>query len=193
MAKDHHEVHFENYITKKLVEQGWLEGMIAGYDQQRALFPEDVMAWLEATQPTVLSKLNGLHGSDAQKHLLDRLEDVLKSKTGGTINVLRSGFKIAGAGHIDMSQKAPEDLRNEKVNERYKLNRLRVVRQLKYCPTREWAIDLVFFINGLPVATVEVKTDFTQSIEEAVKQYKNDRLPIDPVTGRKEPLLTEMV
>jgi type I restriction enzyme R subunit len=190
MAKDHHEIHFESYITQKLVEQGWLEGSMEGYDQQRALFPEDVLAWVSATQPAALNKLTGLHGGDAQKHLLDRLEDVLKSKTGGTVNVLRGGFKIAGAGHIEMSQKAPEDLRNEKVNDRYKENRLRVVRQLKYCPTREWAIDLVFFINGLPVATVEVKTDFTQSVEEAVKQYKNDRLPIDPVTGRKEPLLT---
>lgn len=190
MAKDHHEIHFESYITQKLVEHGWIEGKTEDYDQQRALFPEDVMAWLDATQPTMLTKLNGLHGSAAQSHLLNRLEDVLKSKTGGTMNVLRGGFKMAGVGQIDMSQKAPEDLRNEKVNERYKKNRLRVVRQLKYCPIREWAIDLVFFINGIPVATVEVKTDFTQSVEEAVKQYKNDRLPIDSVTNRKEPLLT---
>jgi type I restriction enzyme R subunit len=73
-----------------------------------------------------------------------------------------------------MGQKAPKDNSNEKVNKKYKENRLRVVRQLKYCPTREWEIDLVFFINGLPVATVELKTDFTQSVEDAVKQYKED-------------------
>ena len=52
------------------------------------------------------------------------------------------------------------------------------------------AIDLVFFINGVPVATVEVKTDFTQSAAAAIEQYKLDRQPVDPVTKRKEPLLT---
>ncbi|XBY08915.1 type I restriction endonuclease [Escherichia coli] len=58
---------------------------------------------------------------------------------------------------------------------------LRVVRQLKYCPTREWEIDLVFFINGLPVATAELKKPiFTQSLESAIAQYKEDRLPVDP-------------
>jgi len=190
MSKDHHEVHFEDYITKKLVGNGWLEGKPDAYDKQRALYPADVIAWIEATQPDVWSKLVALNGDSAKTVLLDRLAKSLESKTGGTINVLRNGFKIAGAGLIDMGQKAPEDDRNEKVNQRYKENRLRVVRQLKYCPTREWEIDLVFFINGLPVATVELKTDFTQSAESAIKQYKEDRLPVNPKTKRKEPLLT---
>uniref|UniRef100_UPI00261600F1 type I restriction endonuclease subunit R n=1 Tax=Halothiobacillus sp. TaxID=1891311 RepID=UPI00261600F1 len=56
--------------------------------------------------------------------------------------------------------------------------------------TRKLAIDLVLFINGIPVATVELKTDFTQSAEAAMEQYKNDRLPYDPKTKRREPLLT---
>jgi type I restriction enzyme, R subunit len=67
---------------------------------------------------------------------------------------------------------------------------LRVVRQLIYCPTREWAIDLVLFINGIPVATLELKTDFTQDVEAAMQQYRQDRLPVDPITKRQEPLLT---
>jgi type I site-specific restriction-modification system R (restriction) subunit len=58
---------------------------------------------------------------------------------------------------------APEDKRNAAVIERYQANILRVVPELKYHPAREFAIDLVLFINGLPVATVELKTDFTQS------------------------------
>ncbi|QLI59044.1 hypothetical protein C0708_23695 (plasmid) [Aeromonas caviae] len=63
---------------------------------------------------------------------------------------------------------------------RYQANILRVVPELKYHPAREFAIDLVLFINGLPVATVELKTDFTQSAEAAMDQYRNDRLPYDP-------------
>ena len=89
-----------------------------------------------------------------------------------------------------MSEAAPEDQRNETILARYAANRLRVVPQLKYHPGRELAIDLGLFINGLPVATVELKTDFTQSAEEARDQYKRDRLPENPATGRKHPLLT---
>lgn len=89
-----------------------------------------------------------------------------------------------------MTETAPEDKRNEAVIERYKANILRVVPELRYHPARDFAIDLVFFINGLPVATVELKTDFTQSAEAAMEQYRQDRLPFDPKTKRKEPLLT---
>ena len=71
-----------------------------------------------------------------------------------------------------------------------KANRLRVVPQLKYRPAHNLAIDLAFFINGVPVATVEVKTDFTQSAAAAMEQYRIDRQPIDLLTRRKEPLLT---
>ncbi len=67
---------------------------------------------------------------------------------------------------------------------------LRVVPQLQYHPSRKLAIDLVLFINGIPVATVELKTDFTQSAEAAMDQYRTDRLPYDPKTKRREPLLT---
>ncbi|HIF9106262.1 TPA: type I restriction endonuclease subunit R [Photobacterium damselae] len=186
----HHEVHFEQYITEQLVNNGWKEGHSSHYDQQRAIYPQDVMDWVKATQPDAWHKLNKMHGANAEQVLLERLEKALASKTGGTINVLRKGFTIAGCGTIAMGQRKPEDARNDERIARYEHNILRVVRQLKYCPTREWEIDLVLFINGLPVATAELKTDFTQSIESAIAQYKQDRLPIDPKTKRKEPLLT---
>lgn len=190
MDKSHHEVHLENYIAQKLVSAGWHEGQSAHYDQQRALYPEDVDAWIKATQPDVWDKLVKLNGDNAQTILLNAVAKALDANTGGTINVLRYGIQIAGAGQIELSQKQPEDKRNAKLLQNYLENRLRVVRQLKYCPTREWAIDLVFFINGIAVATAELKTDFTQDVESAMRQYRQDRLPVDPVTKRKEPLLT---
>ena len=186
----HHEVHLESYVVKKLVENGWLEGQARDYDQVRALYPADVVAWVQIAQPEAWEKLNRLNGANGEKVLLDRLEKELGNKTGGTMKVLRDGLSIAGAGVIAMSQAAPEDDRNTNEVEKYRNNILRVVRQLKYCPTREWVIDLGFFINGIPVATVELKTDFTQAIEDAISQYKTDRLPVDPQTDRKEPLLT---
>lgn len=186
----HHEVHLESYVVKKLVENGWIEGHATHYEPVRALYSEDVISWIKASQPQVWEKLTRLHGGGTEKALLDRLEKTLYAKTGGTIKVLRQGFDMAGCGTIAMSQAVPEDERNSKEVEKYKNNILRVVRQLKYCPTREWAIDLGLFINGLPVATVELKTDFTQAIDDAILQYKQDRLPVDPKTKRKEPLLT---
>ena len=149
MSQAHHAINLENYITQKLVEQGWFEGQSSQYDQQRALYPNDVIAWVQATQPKVWQKLVKLNGDNATNVLLNRVEKTLDAKTGGTVMVLRNGIQIAGIGQIDLSQKQPEDERNTTLIKKYKENRLRVVRQLKYCPTREWAIDLVFFINGV--------------------------------------------
>lgn len=188
MSDVHHEIHFEEYIVSKLKAQGWLHGVTDAYNKEYALYPEDLIAWIQQTQKTKWDKLVAMNGDKATDVLMDRLSQALESK--GTIHTLRRGFSIAGCGTIDLSEAAPEDLRNEQVVHRYKSNRLRVVQQLKYHPAREFAIDLVFFINGLAVATVELKTDFTQSVEAAMDQYKLDRLPLDPKTKRKEPLLT---
>lgn len=184
----HHEAHFERYIVGKLEAQGWLVGDTRHYDTEYALYPDDLIAWLEATQPEKWERLQKDHGERARSVLLDRLAKALDKH--GTIHVLRRGFSIAGCGHIDLSETAPEDRRNAEVLKRYAANRLRVAPQLQYHPARKLAIDLVLFINGLPVATVELKTDFTQSADAAVEQYKTDRLPYDPKTKRREPLLT---
>lgn len=185
----HQEKHFEQYIVSKLIEQGWKLGESKRYDTETALYPEDLEAWIKnSNQGDKWEKLQRLNGDKTLAVLMDRLSKALDKN--GTIQVLRQGFSIAGCGHIELTETAPEDLRNEAVIERYNANILRVVPQLKYHPAREFAIDLVFFINGLPVATVELKTDFTQSAEAAMEQYRTDRLPFDPKTKRKEPLLT---
>ena len=77
---------------------------------------------------------------------------------------------------------------NAEIVARYGQNRLRVVRQLRYSLQNENAIDLVLFLNGLPVATVELKSDFTQAVENAVDQYRYDREP-QPKGKPAEPLL----
>lgn len=185
----HQEKHFENYVVSKLEAQGWKIGDTTQYDTERALYAEDLIAWLEASgQGEKWAKLQKDHKDRALEVLLSRLAKALD--THGTIQVLRQGFSIAGCGHIDLSETAPEDKRNADVLKRYAANTLRVVPQLQYHPSRKLAIDLVLFINGIPVATVELKTDFTQSAEAAMDQYRTDRLPYDPKTKRREPLLT---
>ena len=184
----HREKYFEQYIVKQLEARGWQTGTTAGYDQIHALYPEDLATWVKTTQPAKWEKLLAGNGDKAIATLMDRLSQSLERE--GTVNVLRKGIKVAGAGEIALSEGLPEDERDPSAWERYNANILRVVPQLMYRPGSKLAIDLVFFINGLAVATVEVKTDFTQSADAAVDQYKNDRLPMDPATKRVEPLLT---
>jgi type I restriction enzyme R subunit len=192
MSKIHHECELERHIVEQLAAAGWLVGDSAAYDRARALYPEDVLGWLQASQPEAWAKLLRLNGSSAEAAgtaLLDRLVKTLEAAEGGTLAVLRRGFALAGAGQLAMSQAQPEDARNDTVTRRYAANRLRVVPQLVYSLDTADRIDLVFFINGLPVATVELKTDFTQSVEAAVEQYRRDR-PVRAVkSSRPEPLL----
>lgn len=187
MSTAHHEAHLEHYIVEKLVAQGWKHGVSSGYDRDFAFYPEDLVGWLKDTQPAKWDKLVAMNGVKTQTVLMTRLEKEMEKH--GTIQVLRRGLNIAGCGHIDISEAAPEDKRNKDVLNRYAANRLRVVQQLRYTNAKDFEIDLVMFINGLPVATVEVKTDFTQSAQAAIEQYRQDRLPVDPRTKRKEPLL----
>jgi type I restriction enzyme R subunit len=184
----HREKYFEEYIVKQLAARDWKVGTTTGYSQNHALYPEDLVAWVQATQPKQWEKLEAGNGDKATATLVDRLVQSLDRE--GTVNVLRKGIKVAGAGEIALSEGLPEDERAPVAWERYNANILRVVPQVMYRPGSKLAIDLVFFINGLAVATVEVKTDFTQSADAAVEQYKSDRLPMDPSTRRKEPLLT---
>jgi len=186
----HHEVKFEAFIVDHLTGNGWLEGDYKQYDRKLALYPSDVIAWIQDSQSETWEKLTRIHKGDAEKVVLERLAKVLGSKSGGTVKVLRRGFGVAGGGTIDMSQPLPEDSRNEKVTRNYKANRLRIVRQVRYSLDNENSIDLVAFINGIPVSTFELKTDFTQSIEAAIDQYRSDRKPKSAQTGRVEPLLS---
>lgn len=186
--KAHYEHHLETYIVERLHCSGWKVGESKNYHTEYALYPEDLIAWIKATQPKKWEKLYALNGSETEKRILDRLDDELNKK--GTIHIFRNGFNMAGAGTIEISESAPEDQRNQAVIERYNANILRVVPQLKYHPSKDSGIlDLVFFINGLPMATMEIKTEFNQSLDAAIEQYKNDRKPIDPRSKRKEPLL----
>jgi type I restriction enzyme R subunit len=184
----HKEYHFEDFIVDYLGSNGWLVGEADRYDRLRALYPEDVIGYLQESQSEAWAKLEKLNGAGTEKVVLDRVVKALEKE--GTLEVIRRGVNVAGGGRLILCQSLPEDERNEAVIDRYGKNRLRVVRQLKYAPDREWALDLAFFINGIPVATAELKSDFTQSVESAIHQYRADRKPKDKQTGLSFPLLT---
>jgi type I restriction enzyme R subunit len=183
----HRERTFEDEVVAHLTAHGWLEGHSAGYDRELALYAEDVLGWLEDTQPTELAKLGRLHNGDTGKVILKRLAEMLDKE--GTLAVLRRGFKHVSA-RFDMCQFKPAQGLNPTTLARYGQVRCRVVRQLRYSRNEaNDALDLAFFVNGVPVATAELKTDFTQSVRDAIAQYRYDRPPRDPATNRDEPLL----
>lgn len=187
----HHESAFETEICEHLAAHGWLYSPSdAGYDRELALFPEDVFGWLADTQPDELAKRvkPDLTGDDLAKAQAGVLRTLVKalgadpSANGGTLAVLRRGFKDLNA-QFKMCEFKPNTSLNATTALRYEAVRLRVMRQVHYSTRNNNSIDLVLFVNGLPVATIELKTDFTQNITDAVLQYKNNRPPKD------EPLL----
>lgn len=186
----HKEISFEDEICAHLAAHGWLHapGDAAGHDRARALFPADLTAWVQATQPATWQALSKTHGANAETVLADRLRKSLDER--GVLDVLRNGLDIVGAkGRVSMAQFRPAMGMNPDITARYHANRLRVVRQVRYSTANENCLDLVFYLNGIPVATVELKTDLTQSLQDAIDQYKFDRNPKPKAQGI-EPLLS---
>jgi type I restriction enzyme R subunit len=186
----HKEISFESEICAHLAAHGWLysDGDAAAYDRARALFSADVLAWVQATQPKAWETLTKNHGGKAEETLLNRLRDQLNQR--GTLDVLRHGIELLGLKQpLKLAEFKPALAINPDILARYAANRLRVVRQVRYSVHNENSIDLVLFLNGVPVATVELKTDFTQSVQDAIDQYRFDRPP-HPKGQSPEPLLS---
>ncbi|WP_244232419.1 type I restriction endonuclease, partial [Mycobacterium innocens] len=166
----HNEIEFEKEFAEHLAAHGWLYSPNdTGYDRERALFPEDILGWLTDTQPEQLAKVVKPGSGDIAKqqtHLLGRIVKVLDTPLdngGGTLNLLRKGFSHLAA-KFQMCVFKPESTLNEKRNADYAAVRVRVMRQAHFSTADQRSVDLVFFVNGLPVATAELKTDFTQSL-----------------------------
>jgi type I restriction enzyme, R subunit len=192
----HNEIEFEKELAEYLSVHGWLYSPNDhSYDRERALFPDDVLGWLADTQPEQLEKVVKPGSGDIAKQqgqLLDRHMKVLDTALdngGGTLNLLRKGFSHLAA-KFQMCVFKPESTLNEKRNADYAAVRVRVMRQVHFSTADQRSVDLVFFVNGLPVATAELKTDFTQTVADAIAQYKTSRLPKDPGTGAVQPLFT---
>ncbi|MFD9829022.1 type I restriction endonuclease subunit R [Tsukamurella tyrosinosolvens] len=190
----HKEVEFEREIAEYLAAHGWLYSRTdEGYDRERALFPDDLLGYLAETQPEQLAKVVKPGSKDEVKQrgqLLDRVVKVLDTPMengGGTLNALRKPVSHLAA-KFSLCQFRPESTHNAKTVAAYEAVRLRVMRQVHFSTADNRSVDLVFFVNGLPVATAELKTDFTQTVGDAIEQYRTSRLPKDPATGQLQPL-----
>ncbi|KAF5064472.1 SWI2/SNF2 ATPase [anaerobic digester metagenome] len=154
---------------------GYICGRPGDYDREYCVDLVQFCLFLRATQPEVAEALELNSDNPTRRKFLARLQGEIARR--GTIDVLRSGLKH-GPHHIDLFYGTPSP-GNAKAAEHYALNRFSVTRQLRYSrdETRH-ALDLCLFINGLPVATFELKNNLTkQTVEDAVQQYKRDRDP----------------
>ena len=188
----HNERKYEDELVEHLTAHGWLAGDPTRYNRALALYPDDVLGWLQESQPAMWAKRKSFGNGATERAVLERLAAQLDKE--GALAVLRHGFKDGNAT-FQMCQFQPSHDFNPDLRAMYKQVRCRVVRQLHYSPFLrdgkpiEKSIDVVLFVNGIPVATIELKTDFTQSIHDAIRQYRHDRLPRDSDTKQEEPLL----
>lgn len=186
----HHEIAFEREICGHLGANGWLyeEGSAAAYSRELALYPPDLIAWVREAQPEAWEVLQKNHGAKAEATLLQRVRQQLDQV--GTLDLLRLGVEVLGLPKaLKLAEFKPAFGLNPAILARYNANRLRVVRQVRYSLHNENCLDLVLFLNGIPVATAELKTDNTQNIADAIWQYKSDRNP-RPAGQPHEPLLS---
>ncbi|MDN7908311.1 DEAD/DEAH box helicase family protein [Burkholderia diffusa] len=191
MSNLHQEHHFEAEICRSLAANGWhyAEGDATHYDRVHALFLPDLLAWIEKTQPDTWQRLTKTHGPALRERLAERVRKSLNER--GTLDVLRRGVEMLGLKEpLSLVQFKPALAINPVIQQHYAANRLRVVRQVRHSPNHpQDALDLVLFVNGIPVATAELKSDFTQGVQDAVDQYRFDRHP-QPKGGQLEPLLS---
>ena len=186
----HKEIHFELEICQHLAASGWLyaEGDASLFDRTHGLFMPDLLAWMEVTQPQSFERLTKTHPTSLAAVLAERVRKSLNER--GTLDVLRRGVDMLGLkAPLMLAQFKPALSLNPEIQAKYVANRLRVVRQVTHSPNNPKAeLDLVLFLNGIAVATVELKSDFTQSVHDAVDQYRYDRHP-QPKGGVMEPIL----
>ena len=154
---------------------GWICGAAEDYDREYCVDLVQLAAFLRETQPEVCEAIDLGQDGPTRRKFLARLQGEVSKR--GTIDVLRHGMKH-GPHHIDLFYGTPSP-GNAKAAERYAANRFSVTRQLRYSRDEtQCALDLGLFINGLPMATFELKNSLTkQTVEDAVQQYQRDRDP----------------
>ncbi|WP_397519376.1 type I restriction endonuclease, partial [Rhodococcus pyridinivorans] len=194
------ELEFETNLCTELAERGWLyeeDGKPIGWDIALAMLPCDVLHWLSSQYPDEYEKavpgdlING-QKTDAERKLLQHITKELAKATrmdpttghpvGGLLGVLRKGFTYAQVGRPTakfgpMMEFPPANPDLTEVVEAAASVRLRILRQVYFDTTTNESLDVVLLANGLPVATMELKTDNTQTVNHAIRQYKEDRKP----------------
>ena len=166
-----HESAFESLIEQYLLNHGYRSVSSNHFDKETALFPEEVIDFVQETQPATWDKLESLLGERTEDQVLGDLTKWLNAH--GCLATLRHGFKCYGRT-IQMAYFRPAHSMNPDLQTRYEANRLSITRQLHHNPERpNRSIDTVLSVNGIPVVTIELKNRLgISTVEDAVEQYK---------------------
>lgn len=177
MPVDHREKAFEAAIEHHMLNvAGYAKADPKNFDRERAIDPTVLIPFVKETQPETWKSLENLHGAETEPVLLDDLCKALDSPQG-SLAVIRHGFKCFGK-LIRVAFFAPAHSMNPDTERLYAANRLTVTRQLHYSTKNENSIDVVLSLNGLPVATAELKNPMSgQNVGHARHQYRTDRDP----------------
>ena len=160
---------------------GYLRRRPEDYDRGLCLIPSDVVDFLLATQPKVWEKLKQHHGADVKPRFLGRLSREIARR--GALDVLRNGVKDSGC-KFRLAYFRPASGLNEELQRLHSANLFAVARQLRYSEKGEQSLDLALFLNGIPIFTAELKNPLNgQDVQDAIRQYREDRDPREPLFG----------
>ncbi|MYI29559.1 MAG: type I restriction endonuclease subunit R, partial [Acidimicrobiales bacterium] len=179
MAVQTSEEAFESTVESTLAGAGWVSVQPDEWDVDRALFPQRVVSFVRSTQPELWEQAEKSQGDQLEPRLLERLCRELDLK--GSLEVLRHGFKFLGKV-FRLAYFKPAHGLNPDALALFGANELTVTRQARCHPGKGDTVDLLFALNGVPVATCELKNPMTgQNWQHAVSQYRTDREPGAPL------------
>ena len=176
----HTELTFEAAIEAALLTNGgYIKGHCDDFDSQLGLFPKYITDFLKESQPKEWAKITTTHKDDVEKKVISRL--VKEIDLRGVLDVIRNGFTDYGV-KFRMAYFKPESKLNPDADIMYSKNNLSITRQLYYERSGNNSLDIVLSLNGLPIATIELKNQFSgQDVNNAKKQYVYDREPSEPI------------
>lgn len=176
----HLEKTFEDKIEQHLVSNGWIKGNPGEYSKETGFDTSELKHFILATQAEKWARLESLNASSdvAWRKFIERLSNEISSR--GLVDVLRKGIKDTGV-HFDLAYFAPANGLSAELKVLYEQNRLTVTRQVRMSELNPLdSIDIVLFLNGIPLATIELKSQTAgQSVQDAMHQYRRDRDPMD--------------
>ena len=153
----------------------------SAYDRGLCLIPNDVVDFLLATQPREWARLKEHYGADVKPRFLGRLSREIARR--GALDVLRNGVRDSGC-KFRLAYFRPASGLNEELQRLHGANLFAVARQLHFSETTEQSLDLALFLNGIPIFTAELKNPLTgQDVSDAMRQYREDRDPREPLFG----------
>jgi type I restriction enzyme R subunit len=195
MAEGTKELHFEEHIVNYLTKIAqpdfpeYTEKDNSCYDKDLCLIPEDLIGFIKESQPKKYDALCAQYGANTDTKLVELVADNINKSKLKTLQVLREKVKDRGQ-YLDLVYFKPSHSKTPEHMEGYLKNKLSIIRQLKYSKKNEKSIDIVLFVNGLPIITIELKNALTgQYLSHAIKQYIEDRDPKEPLLEFKRCLV----